>query len=306
LHAEIGKKVELQIKMAKDNEIHRRRAILVASRWERSKTVLSDLLDKIDKHEVFTQAGALAYTTALALAPFLVIMLSATAFLGPEKQTLLVSQMTRLLGSDAGEAVKSLVDQAQKRPTLGGIDGLISFVVILISASATFSQLRVALDKLNEHKTNPMESGLKAFVRYRILSIGLVLGFIFLLVISLFFTTAVALVFHGLDGFLWETIAAVFNLILFSFLFAAMFRFIPSDKFRWKRCWISGASAAVFFILGKSIIGIYLGKSAVGSAYGAAGSFAVLLIWLYYSSMTLLLSYDFTTTVFIKDKDEHV
>src|SRR4051812_24544336 len=113
--------------------------------WTNLKTRGSRMIDQIFRHEVPVLSGSLAYTTALALAPFLVIMLSATAFLGPETQKELVEQMTALLGAQAGEAVAALVKSAQEGARFHGWQGIISFIVIVISASAIFSQLRYAL-----------------------------------------------------------------------------------------------------------------------------------------------------------------
>lgn len=261
------------------------------------KSRFKHFINKIDEHEIFLLGGSLAYTTALALAPFIIILISAVTLLQFSSQQNLIDQMTAVLGPQAGEAITIIVDSAEERSNFSGISGLISFLIISISASAIFYQLRIAFDKVNEFKADPTQAGWLIFLRDRVLSVGLVLGFIFLLMISLFVSTLISLVFQGREGGLWEGISSLASLGVFSVLFAAMFRFIPSGEVPWRRCLISGVSASLFFLVGKNLIGLYLGTSAVGSAYGAAGSLVVLLVWLYYTSITLLLSYEFTSAV---------
>lgn len=258
------------------------------------------IVDNIDRHEIFTLAGSLAYTIGLALAPFLVIMLSTITMLGTTSQDSLIAQITGLLGNEAGSAVEAIAKNAENQGKFNGVAGIISFIIILISASAIFSQLRFALDKVDERKPTPADSGIWAFVRDRLLSMGLVLGFVFMLVVSLMVTTVISIFFGGQEGALWEALSFSVSFLLFATLFAAMFRFIPTDKTDFKSCAIAGLTSAVFFMVGKTLIGLYLGKSAVGSAYGAAGSLIVLLVWLYYSSITLLISYEFTRTFILK------
>jgi membrane protein len=254
-------------------------------------------LAKIEKHEILLLSGSFAYTTALALAPFLIIMLSVLSFLGPQSQAAVIEQMTHLLGSQAGEALKIIADNAQREARFSGLSGILSFLIILISASAMFSQMRTALDKVNEYQPTQGHSGFRGFAREKILSVGLVLGFIFLLIVSLFVTTGLSALLQGEETVLWSVLSFVINFAAFAVLFSAMFRFIPSKKFPLRRCAISGVWATAFFLVGKGLIGLYLGRSAIGSAYGAAGSLVVLLVWLYYSSLTLLLSYEFTNTI---------
>jgi membrane protein len=190
--------------------------------------------------------------------------------------------------------VKAVMDNADKNPKMSGISGIIGFVVIAVSASAIFAQLRNALNKVNEHKPGPKQSGLMAFLKERFLSVGLVLGFAFLSIVSLLFTTFIAVAVPSGEGMLWHAISTGINLLLFTGLFTAIYRFVPSDRMRWKRCLISGAVSAVFYLIGKTLIGIYLGKAGFESSYGAAGSLVVFLAWVFYTALTLLISYEFT------------
>lgn len=263
---------------------------------------LKTLALNFEKHELLVSSASFAYTTALAIAPFLIIMLSLLAFAGSDAQQSIVEQITVLLGPGAAEAVRTIAENAKKESRFSGVSGIISFIVILISASAMFSQIRRALDKVNELESGDSSLSVLSFLKERVFLVGLVLGFIFLLVISLFVTTALAMIFSNYNTLIWKTISFITNFSVFSILFASMFHFIPSKRIPWKKCILSGLCAAVFFLIGKSLIGMYLGRSAVGSAYGAAGSLIVLLVWLYYTSLTLLLSYEFTNTIFFGEK----
>ncbi len=267
--------------------------------WPRFSDRFAKLQSHISSHDVWLLAGSLAYTTALALAPFFLIMLSIAALLGPELQENLYKSMTSALGSQAGAAVELVVSNAEKSKGVSSLSGLLGLVILAISASAIFSQLRVALDRLNEWKGTDEQSGIRAFVKDKFLSVGLVFGFIFLSIVSLFITTAIALVLEGGNGAFWQAISSVINYVIFAFLFAAMYRFIPTKGLRWRRCLISGAVSALFYLLGKTLIGLYLGTAGLGTPYGAAGSLIVFLVWVYYTALMLLISYEFTNDVLL-------
>ncbi len=254
----------------------------------------------INRHEVLLFASGLAYTTALTLAPFMVIMLSVAALLGQDLQTKLYSEMTALMGEQAGSAVKMVVENADNRPDLAGFSGILGFLVLAASASAIFSQLRTALDRLNERDSTKDASGVVAFFKEKVFSVGLVFGFAFLSVASLTLTTVFAVMLKGSQGALWETLSFVINFALFTGLFTLMFRYIPSDRLGWWRAGISGVMGAVFFLVGKTLIGLYLGKAGAGAGYGAASSLVVFLIWVYYNSVTLLISYEFTNHIIFR------
>ncbi|MFN3454386.1 MAG: YihY/virulence factor BrkB family protein [Pseudobdellovibrio sp.] len=265
---------------------------------ERFKILFQNLSD----HDIFILAGSFAYTTALALSPFLVIVLSLLVVLGPSSQQAIIEQLSSLIGQDGGEAIKMIAENAEKNSKFSGVSGFISFLIILISASAIFTQMNDAFDRINETKADEKESGLKVFLKEKVFSVGLVLGFTFLMIVSLFVTASLSLAFTSYEKTILLTILSIFlNIIIFSILFTCMFRFIPTEKMPWSRCLISGFSATIFFLIGKNLIGLYLGKSAVGSSYGAAGSLVVLLVWLYYTALTLFISFEFTKTFVLSE-----
>jgi membrane protein len=263
------------------------------------KNNLKVIASDISKHDVATLAASLAYTTALALAPFLLILLTVASLLGQDMQNTIYQQVGIVLGRQAGEAVRIIVEQADNFKMTSSISGLISFLVLAVSASAIFAQLRKALDRVNESPLKKRLGGFKGFLREKFLSVGLVFGFIFLAITSLAVSTLLSVVFEGGQGLIWKTLNLAITAIIFTVLFTAMFRFIPSERFSWYRCMVSGVTATAFFLAGKTLIGLYFGQSAVGSAYGAAGSMIVFLVWVYYMGFTLLLSYEFTNNVLL-------
>jgi membrane protein len=266
-----------------------------------AKRRLGSFVSAIGEHRILMLAGSIAYTTALALAPFVLIMLAFASLLGQRFQDQMYSQMTSLLGEQAGQAIKIVVENADNNQSLTTISGIFGFLVLAVGASAVFSSLRSALDIINETPEEKTSSGIWGFFRDKFLSLGLVFGFVFLAITSLAVTALLSGAFAGGEAMLWTAVSFVANLILFTALFTMMFRFIPTERLEWKPAMIAGLCATVFFLIGKSLIGIYLGNASVGSEYGAAGTFVVFLVWVYYTTATLLISYEFATNVFLKD-----
>lgn len=258
---------------------------------------LKNLTRDIDKHEVFVLAGSIAYTTALALAPFVVIILSVASLLGQNIQNNLYAELSTTLGPKVGATFKTLIENSDNQPSLSTLSGIIGFLLLAFSASALFTQLRFALDKMKNYTPKEARSGAWNFIKEKFLSVGLVFAFAFLSVVSLLATTAIALVVPNGEGLLWEAVSLVINFILFTLLFSAMYRFIPTEKLPWKRCWIAGTVSSAFYLVGKSLVSLYLAKAGVESSYGAAGSIVLLLVWVYYTAILLLISFEFTNDV---------
>ncbi|AFY00582.1 YihY/virulence factor BrkB family protein [Bdellovibrio bacteriovorus] len=264
------------------------------------KQRFSSFLDQISKHEVFILSSSIAYTTGLALAPFVLILLSLATLFGDATRDKIFAGFSDVVGQQASGSIKMIVENAEKNPQGTGISGAIGFIVLLVSASAIFSQLRYALDKINEHKATEKEQGMMGFVKDRFLSMGLLLGFVFLTITSMILTTTLTLVLPEQDGWFWQSLVFVITLMVFSLLFTAIYRFVPTDKASWKRCAVAGVTSAVFFNIGKTLIGLYLGTAGLEKSYGAAGSIVVFLAWVYYSGLTLLVSYEFANGVLLR------
>lgn len=255
------------------------------------KKYIFSLVENIAKHEIFVMAAALAYATALALAPFILIIFSLVSVLDADLQQKLTLELSVAVGEEAGTTIRAIIENIDKHPQLSGLSGLIGFAVLMISASVIFSQLKVALDKINEYTSMTSENEFWSFLKNKFLSVGLVLGFAFLSIVSLLVTAFIAVIYPGQQGALWNLISFAINFILFTILFTFIYRFIPSERSKWSRCFTSGAISTVFYLIGKSLIGLYLGKAGIGSSYGAAGSLVVFLAWVYYIAATILISY---------------
>lgn len=251
-------------------------------------------------------ASSIAYTTALSLAPFILILLSIAALISDSFQNDISAQLSNLLGKQAGSTVAMVVQNAGDHPKLSTLSGLLGFLVLAVSASVIFGQLRSAFDIIMETPEEDQAAGLFGFLRERLLSVGLVFGFVFLLVTSLAVSTILSSLFAGGEALVWKSISFALNIILFTLLFTSMFRFIPTVKLPWLRSLKSGFCATAFFLTGKWLIGIYLGNAAIGSEYGAAGSLVVFLVWVYYSSLTILVSFEFSNEVLADPKGGRV
>jgi membrane protein len=255
---------------------------------------VKDIATRVDRHELVVFAGSIAYTSGLALAPLLIIGLAISSLLSPQAQSSIATQLISLFGADAGRAAAEILVAARTRIAFRGVSGLIAFFILSFSASAIFSQVRTGLDKIDEVEDDLKRETFGSVLRSRLFLIGLILGFIFLLIVTLFISTWISAVFEGMDGAVIKMVSLGLNFSIFCGLYTLMFHYIPSTRRSWRKSALTGSLAALLFLLGKSLTANYLANLALASAYGAAGSFVVLLLWLYYSSLILLLSYELT------------
>lgn len=264
------------------------------------KSRLVSAVSNASKHDIFVMSSSLAYTTALALAPFMLIILSFASLLSPGLQQNIYEGLSTAVGEKIASTILAMIESADRNPKLSGLSGIIGVAVLAVSASAIFSNLKIALDKINEHAFKHEDGGVWNFVKNKLFSVGLVFGFAFLSVASLIFTMIIAIFYPEGMGFFWGLVSFAVNFGVFTLVFAMIYRFVPTDKATFKSCWISGAISTAFYLVGKQLIGMYLGRAGLESSYGAAGSLIVLLVWVYYTALTLLFSYEFTRDVVFK------
>ena len=245
-------------------------------------------------------AAALAYYTVFSIAPLLVIAIAiAGAVFGQDAaQGEIVSQINQLVGQEGAEAIEMILANAD-RPELGSLASIISVVVLFIGASGVFAQLQEALNTVWNVEAKP-NAGIWEFIRKRLLSFGMVLAIGFLLLVSLVLSAILSgigkLEINLLPGFtpLWQLVNFVISFGSISLLFALIYKYLPDAKIRWKDVWVGAIITALLFTIGKSLIGLYLGRGSLGSAYGAAGSLIVFLAWVFYSAQILLFGAEFT------------
>ncbi|WP_197488977.1 YihY/virulence factor BrkB family protein [Planctomyces sp. SH-PL14] len=245
--------------------------------------------------------AALAFYTALSLAPLLVLLLRiAAAIFGDDQAARLEieHQTQSLMGEEGAEAIQAMIDNADD--SQGGLVAtILSLVTLLFGASGVFGQLQVSLNTIWEVEPKPGR-GVWGFVRDRFLSFAMVLGVAFLLLVSLVvsagltFATSYLQHFLGESQFLGGALNAIISTVVISVLFALMFKLLPDVKMAWKDVWLGAIVTAILFSLGKGAIGMYLGHSALSSSYGVAGSLVVLLVWVYYSAQILFFGAELT------------
>jgi len=247
-----------------------------------------------------SMGAALAYYTLFSVAPLLLIVVSVAGLVFGEEAARgeVFGQLEHLMGAQGAAAVQGLLQSANK-PAESALATGIGIVALLVGATTVFAELQNALDRIWRAPA-PGARGIFALLRARLLSFGMILGLGFLLMVSLLVSAALAAfekwwspVFGG-----WAPLAQGLNLLV-SFLFitavfAMIYKFMPRVHVAWRDVGVGAAVTALLFTIGKHLIGLYIGRSSITSAFGAAGSLAVLLVWLYYSAQIFLLGAEFT------------
>ena len=245
-----------------------------------------------------SMGAALAFFSLLSMGPLLLLVIAVTGLvLGrDEAQTLLLTQLAGLLGDTGAEGVTTVLESTSSRE--GGImTTAISGAILLIGATTVFAELQDDLNRI--WKCEPAKSnGVWAFVRKRLLSFGLVLVLGFLLLVSLAVSAFVAYMGETWFGSLAQAIARLLelaaSLAVMTLLFALTFKILPARRIPWGDVVLGSFITAILFSIGKYLIGLYIGKSAVASSFGAAGTLVVAIIWVYYSAQIFFLGAEFT------------
>ena len=247
-------------------------------------------------------SAALAYYTALSLAPLVVIVVGLAGFV-TERQLVashLEAQLELLMGPHGRQLVHTIV--ATTEPQSGTLAAVIGIVTLLIGATAVFGELQAALNLIWEVKPIAIGSiweGLWFVLKQRLLSLAIVLSIAFLLLVSLVISAALTGAASYLQGpeqtlLPGRVLEIAVSMLVITLLFALLFKYVPDAQIRWRDVWLGGAVSAVLFTLGKVAIGYYIGHASVASPYGAAGSLVALLVWVYYSSLIVFFGAEFT------------
>ena len=247
-----------------------------------------------------SMGAALAYYTVFSVAPLLVIVIAVAALIfGQEAaQAGIMEQARGLLGPEGATAIETMLANAQ-RPKEGAVASILGIAALLIGATTVFAELESNLNRIWK-VARRQESGLWSFVRGRILSVGMILAIGFLLLVSLIVSAGLAAWgkywggwFGGIE-ILLHAANFVSSLAVITVLFAIIYKMLPHAEVQWRDVWIGAAVTALLFTLGKFLIGLYIGKSAIASSYGAAGALVILLVWVYYSAQIFLIGAEFT------------
>jgi membrane protein len=267
------------------------------SLWKLLKTIVTKWLDA----DPFQSAAALSYYTLFSLAPLLIISIAVAGFVfGHEAaHNQIVMTIQGLVGRESAEAVQAMIQSASNRPESGMLSSLIGGMVLLFGAGGVVGQLQTSLNAIWGVKTQS-DSGVHEFIRKRFISFAMVLAVGFLLLVSLAISALISGVAQFMGGLIGEAalIAHVLDILLsFGFitlLFATIYKLLPDVQIQWNDVLIGAAMTSILFTIGKSLIGFYLGSSAITSIYGAAGSIITVLLWVYYSALIFLLGAEFT------------
>ena len=256
--------------------------------------------------------AALAYYTVFSLAPLVLVLLAVFGLIyGSNEQARekILDQLRYLIDPSGLKVIQDIADNAA-HPKAGIVAAAIGILIAIFGASGIFGQLQEALNTVWNVKPKPAQ-GIWGFIRARFLSFAMVGGVCFLLLVSL----TVENLLRGLHNYLQSifpgghylglAIFYIFDLAIIVLLFAMIFRYLPDAKIAWRDVWTGAAVTAILFVLGKFLLGLYLGSGAAGSAYGAAGSLITLLLWIFYSAQILLFGAEFTK-VYANASGSHV
>ena len=246
-------------------------------------------------------AASLAFYTIFSIAPVLLIAVGVASFFLSRDAAVeqLLAELRALVGDQGAQAVRQVIES---QAGFGrGIRAIVTGVVTLfLGATVVFMELQAALNQIWDVKAEPRRGVILQYLFDRLRSFGIAVAVGFLLLVSLVLSTALTLMENYMNAWmpgvplLWGALNLVTSVVVATVLFALIYKYLPDAVIAWRDVWVGAAVTAALFTVGKSLIGFYLGQTAMGSAFGAAGSLAVLLIWIYYSALICFFGAEFT------------
>ena len=245
--------------------------------------------------------ASLAYYSLFSIAPLLLIIISvAGIFFGEDAvRGAVFDQLADLMGESGAQAIAEMLAHAN-RPKTGTLAALLGVLLLLFGASGVFGQLRAALDRIWRARSLAKAGGIWTWLRANLLSMGMVFAMAFLIAVSLVLSTVVATLGKWWGAYLggWTIVAQILDFVIsfgmLTAIFALIYKVMPRAKVEWHDVWIGAATTAALFTVGKILIGLYLGKSSIGTTFGAFGSIAIFMVWVYYSAQIFLFGAEFT------------
>jgi membrane protein len=269
--------------------------VKISEFWGLPKQAVLSFIDD----EALSRGAAIAFYTVTSIAPILLIVVAIAGLVyGREAaQQAITTQLSGLMGQQTAQLLETAVANASDQSS-GILATLIGVATLIATASGTFGEIQSALNAI--WKAKPEGTTVSRLIRARAASLGLVVTLGFLLVVSLAASAALTAFGHRLDAVLpfgkivMMVLNFVLSFVLISVLFAAVYKVLPDRHLEWRDVIAGAALTSLLFVIGKSLIGWYIGSSAISSTYGAAGSLIVLLLWVYYSAQIFLLGAEFT------------
>jgi membrane protein len=264
--------------------------------------VLKQAVLNFFQDDSFSYASSIAFYTIFSMPAILIISLSvgSTFYERDIVQKELINQVARLIGPESASDIEEILINAALDST-GTFAKIVGIATLIFSATTVFISLQTSVNKIWGIKSKP-ERGFVRFLLDRLISLAMVISIGFILLVSLVIDTALVVVQTSLSKILagWTlyivtTLNVLISLGLITVIFALMFKVLPDAKIKWRDVWVGAIVTTAFFTLGKYLIGFYLGNSSVNSAYGAAGSLVVILVWVYYSTVIFLFGAELTS-----------
>lgn len=248
-----------------------------------------------------SMGAALAFYTLFSTAPLLLIVISlAGLFFGEQAaRGEIMEQLAGLVGTDSAATIQTLLE-GLNRPATSVYSSLVGLVALLIGATTVVAELQTSIDRIWRAPCPAPPGGLLGLIKARLLSLGLVLGIGFLLMVSLVVSTALAVLgkwwapWFGDMAWLAHSLDWLVSFLFIGAIFAMIYKWLPQVKIAWRDVLVGAALTALLFTVGKTLIGLYIGRSGVASPFGAAASLVVFLLWVYYSAQIFLLGAEFT------------
>lgn len=248
-----------------------------------------------------SMGAALSYYSVFSLAPLLFIVVSVAGLIFGDEAARgeLFGQLQGLMGDEAAAAVEAML-ASLRTPKRGVTSAVISVLVLFVGATTVFGELQDALDRIWRVPARVRAGGLWGLLRARLLSFGMILGIAFLLMVSLVLSAAISALGKWWSGAFgeWELLLQAVNAgvgyAMTTVVFAMIYKYIPRARVAWRDVWVGAAVTALLFTIGRTLIGLYIGKSGIASGFGAAGSVAIVFVWVYYSAQIFLLGAEFT------------
>jgi len=251
--------------------------------------------------DAFQKSASLAYYAVLSLPALMVIIISVASMVLSEQyvQQQLSQQISSMIGPGAAEQVQTMISNSSQNSnsTLAIIAGA---AMLIFSATGVFYQMQKALNDVWEVEPDP-DAGIKHVALSRITALGVVLAVAFLLIVSLILSTAISMMSGWIQkmvplipSFVFYVVEILVSVGIITVLFALIYKVLPDAKVAWKSVWVGALLAAVLFTIGKFLIGFYFGKADPASAFGAAGSIVLIMLWVYYSSLIIFFGAEFT------------
>jgi membrane protein len=291
-------------RIAKSALIQRTQSILKAI-----FSLLKETMAEWSRDNASQLGAALAYYTALSLAPLLVlvVVIFSLVFGNTSFEGEIINGTQKAIGQDAAIVIRTVLRNAGTSGS-GIIATVISIGMLMFSASGVFGQLKRALNTVWELQQRS-DRGVTGMIKERLISFAMVLVAGSLLIASLLFDTVLSVLGNAVGAWLppaldptrvfallqtLQVAQFLLSFVIFSLLFAFIYKAVPDAEIAWSDVWIGGIATSLLFTTGNVLIGLYLGRSSVGSAYGAAGSLVALLVWVYYSAQVFFIGAEFT------------